>query len=272
MADNQIIDENIGVYKCMFSAKSSYGGQDGGVATALLVSGMQKGMFDSAIVFHRKEGYVAEAVVAENVEGIIKATGTKYMRVKMMPLLNDLISKGKTKIALIGTPCEILAARKFQQSLLPKYPDLQLTLVGLFCFEAFDYEKLKSTIQKLLGIDLDSVEKTRIHKGKFTATVNGKDYSTAVKELSGAVEHGCPFCDDFTNKYADISVGSVGSSEGYSTVIVRTEIGEKLLENLDLVRATVNKEEITKLSLLKKNRAKESFAAKQLRDSAEVKK
>jgi len=221
---------------------------------------MQKGMFDSAVVFHRKEGYVAEAVVAENVDDIIKAKGTKYMRVKMIPVLNDLIAKGKTKIAIIGTPCEIRAARKIQQVLLPKKPDLQLTLVGLFCFEAFDYEKLKAAIQKLLGIDLDSVEKTQIHKGKFIATVNGKDYSLPVRELGVAVEHGCPFCDDFTNKYADVSVGSVGSPEGYSTVIVRSEIGEKLLENLDLVRTSVNEEEITKLAILKKNRAKKNLA------------
>ena len=47
-------DENIGVYKEMFSAKSSYSGQDGGVVTALLVSGMQKGLFDAAIVVRKK--------------------------------------------------------------------------------------------------------------------------------------------------------------------------------------------------------------------------
>lgn len=254
------LDANIGVYTSIFSAKSSYGGQDGGVATALLVSGMQKGMYDSAIVVQRNKGYEAEAVVAENVEDIIKARGTKYLRVKMLPILNDLIAKGKTKIAIVGTPCEVRAARKIQQTLAPKYPDLQLTIVGLFCFEAFQYDKLKEAIQKILSIDLDSAEKTQIHKGKFIATVNGKDYSVAVKELSSAIENGCPFCDDFTNKFADVSVGSVGSADGYSTVIVRSEIGEKLLENIELTRAEVDKEEITKLAIFKKNRAKKSFA------------
>ncbi len=71
-------DENIGVYKEIFSAKSSYSGQDGGVVTALLVSGMQKGLFDAAIVVRKKQGYLAEAYVAESVEDIIKASGTKY--------------------------------------------------------------------------------------------------------------------------------------------------------------------------------------------------
>ena len=50
-------DENLGVYSDLFSAKSSIEGQDGGVVTALLVSGMQKGLFDAALVCKRIEGY-----------------------------------------------------------------------------------------------------------------------------------------------------------------------------------------------------------------------
>ena len=85
------------------------------MATALLISGMQKGMFDSAIVVQRKDGYQAEAVVAESIDDIMKAKGTKYLRVKMLHLLEDLVAKGKRKIALVGTPCEVRAARKIQQ-------------------------------------------------------------------------------------------------------------------------------------------------------------
>ena len=254
------LDENIGVYTDMFAAKSIYDGQDGGMATALLVSGMQKGIFDAAIVVRRKSGYMAEAVVAENVDDIIKARGTKYLRVKMMSTLIELVAKGKRKIAIVGTPCEVRGARKIQQLLLPDYPDLQLTIVGLFCFEAFDYEKLKDVTQKLMGINLDNVEKTQIHKGKFIATVNGKEYAVPVKDMSAAQESGCHFCDDFTGKYADVSVGSVGSPDGYSTVIVRSEVGAKLLENLSLTKGEINKDEVTKLAVLKKNRAKKSFA------------
>ncbi len=257
---NGTADDNIGVYKSIFSAKGPYSGQDGGVATALLVSGMQKGMFDSAIVVQRQKGYEAQAIVAENVDEVVKARGTKYLRVRMLPLLTELIEKGKTKIAIVGTPCEVRAARKIQQTLLPKYPDLQLTIIGLFCFEAFDYEKLKVAVQKLLGVGLDSVEKTQIHKGQFIATVNGKDYSIPVKELGAAIEYGCPFCDDFTNKYADVSVGSVGSAEGFSTVIVRSAIGDKLLENLDLVKANVDKDEVNKLAIFKKKRANKNLS------------
>ena len=253
-------DEILGVYSKIFSAKSSIGGQDGGVATSLMASGLQKGIFDSAIVVQRMEGYQASAVVVENVDDLLKAKGTKYLRVKMLWLLNDLIVKGKRKIGVIGTPCEVRGARRIQQTLLTKYPDLQLTIVGLFCFEAFDYDKLKVAVQKQMGLDLDKVEKTQIHKGKFIVIAEGKDYAVAVKDLGAAQEHGCNFCDDFSNKYADISVGSVGSPDGFSTVIVRSDVGEKLLENMQLTTVEINKDEIIKLATLKLNRAKKNFA------------
>lgn len=248
-------DENIGVYTDLFSAKSSVDGQDGGVATALLVSGMEKGLFDSAIVVQRTDGYWAEAVIAENVDEVLKAKGTKYMRANMMSKIGDLVAKGKRKIAVVGQACEIRAARRIQQMLLNEFSDLELTMIGLFCFECFDYEKLKEETNRLLGVDLDRAEKTQISKGKYIVQVDGKENSVSVKELNKAVEKGCLSCPDFTAKYSDISVGSVGSKEGYSTVIVRSDAGEKLLEKLDLLKDKVEKKEITKLSVLKKKRA-----------------
>jgi coenzyme F420-reducing hydrogenase beta subunit len=253
-------EESIGVHSDVFSAKSSINGQDGGVATALLSSGMQRGLFDAAIVVQRVAGYWSEAVIAENIDEILKAKGTKYLRVKMMSKLGALVENGKRRIALIGTACEVRAARKIQQILLRRFPKLELTIIGLFCFEAFDYEKLKEETQKLLGVDIDKAEKTQIHKGEFVVEVGGKKYSCRVRELNKAVEKGCIYCDDFTAKLADISVGSVGSPDGYSTVIVRSDEGSKLLENLDLARTNADKDEIVRIAVLKRNRAKKSFA------------
>jgi coenzyme F420 hydrogenase subunit beta len=221
---------------------------------------MQRGMFDAAIVVQKTDGYYAEAVIAENVDEIVKARGTKYLRIKMMSKLGELIDKGKRKIAIVGTACEVRAARKIQQILLDEFPDLELTIIGLFCFEAFDYEKLKDETQRLLRVNLDDAEKTQIHKGKYIVRVGGKEYSCNVRDLSKAVEKGCAFCDDFTATLADVSVGSVGSPDGYSTVIVRSDVGKGLVDKLDLARGVVNIDEIAKIAILKKKRAKKSFA------------
>lgn len=253
-------DELLGVHQQIFAAKSSIDGQDGGMATALLLSGFKKGLFDAAIVVKRTVGYKAEAIIAESADEILNARGTKYSRVKMMSKIGELVEKGKRKIAFVGTACEIRTGRKIQQQLLRKYPDLEMTVVGLFCFEAFDYDKLKEATKRLLGVDLDKADKTQIHKGKFIVQIDGKEYSAKVKELNDAIQGGCAYCNDFTGRIADVSVGSVGSEEGYSTVIVRSDAGKRLLEKLDFIKGDVDKEEITKLAALKKKRANKNFA------------
>jgi coenzyme F420 hydrogenase subunit beta len=50
-----------------------------------------------------------------------------------------------------------------------------------------------------------------------------------VKNFHGAALKGCDECADFLGRGADISVGSVGSPEGFSSVLARTEIGEAAL-------------------------------------------
>ncbi len=263
-AEEQFLKERgdglLGFHTEVFAAKSSIDGQDGGMATALLLSGFEKGLFNAAIVVKRTFGYKAEAFIAENAEEILTARGTKYSRVKMMSKIGELVERGKRKIAIVGTPCEIRTGRKIQQQLLTEYPDLEITIVGLFCFEAFDYDKLKEETARLLGVDLDKAEKTQIHKGKFMVRFDGKDYSAKVKNFHNAIQGGCAYCKDFVGWLSDVSVGSVGSDDGYSTVIVRSEKGKKLLENVDFVKGDVNKEEVIKLADLKKKRAEKNFA------------
>lgn len=252
-------DDLIGVYNKIFSAKSTIDGQDGGMATALLISGFKQSLFDSAIVVKRKIGYKAEAIIAENIDEILNAKGTKYSRVKMMSKIGELVEKGKRKIAIVGTACEVRTARKIQQQLLLRHPDLKITIIGLFCFEAFDYEKLKEETRKILNIDLDKAEKTQIKRGKFIVQLKGNDFSSKIKNFHNAIQAGCAYCGDFAANLADVSVGSVGSEDGYSTVIVRSPIGLKLLDNLSFNEGEVKKEEIIKLASFKKKRATKNF-------------
>jgi coenzyme F420-reducing hydrogenase beta subunit len=253
-------DEFLGVYNEIIAAKTSISGQDGGMATALLLSGFEKGLFDAAIVVKRTAGYKAEAFIVESADEILSAKGTKYSRVKMMSKIGELVETGKRKIAFVGTPCEIRTGRKIQQQLSSKHPDLQIIVVGLFCFEAFNYNKLKEATQRLLGVDLDKAEETRIQKGMFLVKVEGKEYSAKVKMFHDAIQGGCLYCNDFTGRIADVSVGSVGSDEDYSTVIVRSDIGKKLLMNVECTRGDINVEEVIKLAQLKKKKANKKFS------------
>lgn len=251
--------ENLGVYCELFSAKSNIDGQDGGIVTTLLLSGLTKGVFDAAVVVQRKKGYTAKATIAENANEAMAARGTTYLKVRLMPTLKELMGQGKKKIAIVCTPCEVGAARRLQQSLRSDAPDVDITIIGLFCLEAFSRKKLKTELKKLTGTDVDSAEKTQIHNGTFTVQLEGKEYSCKVKDLAKAVEKNCHYCSDFSAMLADISVGSVGSQRGFSTVIVRSDRGQQLMDSLDIIKADAAKEEIIKMSKFKKDRAEKAL-------------
>ncbi len=251
-------DPNLGVYCNMFSSKSGFGGQDGGVVTALLVKGFEEHIFDAAVVVYRGDGYNAKVVVATNAEEAKAAGGTIYLRVNVTKKLRELIDQGKRRVAIVCTPCEAKAARKIQQSLKN---ECEITVIGLFCFEAFNKTKLKKEMCTRLGIDLDKVEKTQIRHGKFIAFTHGKEYSCKVNDLNCAAEKACLYCDDFASRFADISVGSVGSKPGFSSVVVRSKVGVELVKNLDAAIEGIDKEEVVRLSKFKMERAKKTLVA-----------
>ena len=249
-------DEDLGVYCDLFSAKTSIEGQDGGVVSTLLVKGFREGLFDAAIVVRRLEGYNAEAVVAMDSRDVLAAKGTKYLRVNVTKKLQELIAQGKKRIAIVCTPCEAKAARKIQQNLKKTS---QIIIIGLFCFEAFNQAKLKEDTKVRFGVNLDKADKIQVRQRRFLMLAEGKEYSCRVKDLDSAAEKACSYCDDFTSRLADVSVGSVGSKQGYSTVIVRSKVGEKIVENLDASKTVADKQEVARLSKFKRERAKKSF-------------
>jgi coenzyme F420-reducing hydrogenase beta subunit len=245
----------------LFAAETKIEGQDGGVVTALLARGIETGLLDSAVVVLNREIYGAKAALVDDIQGITGAKGTKYMRVPVMPRLIDALKKGKRRIAVVGTPCQIRVIRKLQHKgyFDNEFADAEIFLLGLFCFESFDYRDLRTHTKELLGIDLDEADKIQIAKGKYIVTHEGRDYSCSVRELENEVREGCRFCGDLVSRLADISIGSIGSPNGCSTVIVRSDRGKRLLEGVQFTRREMNRDEIIKLARLKRRNADKNF-------------
>lgn len=247
-------DEFLGVYKTLIAGKTEIEGQDGGMVTSMLVAGMEKELFDCAIVAESVDGYDAAPAIAEDVKTVLNAKGTKYVSCPMVAKIGEAVKGGKRKIGIVGTPCEIRAVRKIQSVLLKEVPQVEITAIGLFCFESFYHDKFASKLKQLFGIDLSSASKVQIAKGKCVVTVNGERHQTRITNLEETERESCRYCDDLTARLADISVGSVGSADGYCTVIVRSERGERLLDLIEFSRGEVDKEEISRIVRLKKSR------------------
>jgi coenzyme F420 hydrogenase subunit beta len=95
--------------------------------------------------------------------------------------------------------------------------------------ESFDYMDTVGFLKKA-GIDIAKVTRFAIAGGKFTVIVGSEEHSWPVGDLDSATASSCAYCQDFTGKYSDLSCGNIGSDEGWTTVLVRTERGEKVIK------------------------------------------
>ena len=134
---------------------------------------------------------------------------------------------------MVGTPCHIIAASKIERfsDILGESPiDIK---IGLFCMENFSYSYMKKLLEEN-NMDMNDVNECRIEKNYLWFYFTEDNVlKIPIEKAKICIRKNCKICMDFTSELSDISVGSVGSPEGWSTVIVRTDKGLKLLKNAE---------------------------------------
>jgi coenzyme F420 hydrogenase subunit beta len=211
------------------------GVQDGGVVSALLIELLESGEIDGALVAKpsEREPWKGVAHLAQTREDVIACAGSFYNQTLALGHLDlkkyDL--PAKPRIALVGTPCEVQGLRAMQQR--PFYwgaskVDAVVLTVALLCTKGFDYEGLMlREIQAHRGISLQDIDKIDIIRGKLYL-YDGEGATLLeepIRDFHGAALKGCDECADFLGVAADISVGSVGSEDSYSSVLIWTDAG-----------------------------------------------
>lgn len=247
----------LGIYKSCVSARSTDKevlkvAQDGGIVTSLFAYAFDEGIIDGAIVAATKEfahKHPEKAMmdnsnmeyhepwrpipcVVTSKADMIAAAGTKYNISPNMNLLKEATrSFGLDKIGIVGTPCQMQAVRKAQL-----YPigmrDVGASIalaVGIFCMENFPYQSIIQLVEDHAGMKLESVKKMEIGKGKFWVYAKrGQVVQLPLKVTHKYEQPGCHVCLDYVANLADISTGSVGSPDGWSTVFIRSKIGDSV--------------------------------------------
>jgi coenzyme F420 hydrogenase subunit beta len=237
--------EGLGRVEATYAARSASrteGVQDGGVVTALLVALLASGEIDGALVAKPSsdpdEPWKAVPTVVTTAAEIKAAAGSFYNQSMALAAL-DLKGKGlpaNPRLAVVGTPCEVAGLRAMQSRRWPTGShrvDAVFLTIALLCTKSFSYEGLMhEELKRRRGIDLDRVSKVDVTRGRLI--VEYIDGAVAVDEpikaFHGAALKGCDECADFLGRAADISVGSVGSNDGWTTVLVRTERGRQSFE------------------------------------------
>ena len=261
--------DTLGQYLRLISAQGTLSipqKQSGGAVTAILADAIKSGLIDGIItVTEDRWSHKPSSTLITSDGELIEHAGSRYNW--SVPVLRSLkkavIEKKLTKIAIVGTPCVVQAARMMKNSsndlLVPFGRSIRL-IIGLFCTESFDYYTLMEEILR----DKHQIAPSQISrmdiKGKLELTLSdGTVQNLSLSEVDRAVRKGCHSCADFSSLDADIAAGAVGSPAGYTTLIVRTEDGDGFVDHAIktgtlVVGNTPDSSAVEKLALAKHSR------------------
>ncbi len=226
----------LGVYRNGYAVRATKGdilekGQDGGVVTSLLAYALDEGIIDCGVITTSDDQWKPMTKVARTDDDLKAGAGTKYTLYPSVTGIREAIEEGCEKIGFVGLPCQIQGLRKVQTAEQPYDVGVNKVklLIGLFCMENFTEDLLDFVELKCANGSLKGVSKFNI-KGKELLVTEEETFSILLEDIKSYIGEGCLVCQDYTAELADISVGSVGSEDGWSTVFVRTAQGEGIVK------------------------------------------
>ncbi len=217
-------------------------GTDGGVVNSIINYLIEKNLVDGAIVSKTDAPFSKEATFADSKYDLLKASGAKLditpqldeiqkfcTYTHSIPELNHYKFK---KLAVVGTPCQLYTIRCMQDLGVTPSENVEICL-GLFCYENFFFEKFQvNKFEKDFNIKFKDIVKINIKEDVIfrlkTEGPSEKVVHIPFNQLNNYMRPACNACNDFTNIYADISFGGLGSQDKYTTVIPRTNKGREI--------------------------------------------
>ena len=220
---------------------------DGGVATSLLWYLLDTGQIDGAVL-SRNDGPVGPNMfVARTRDDVLEATGLRAGRgaslasglgvvtnLDAMAFLRKIHKEdpgSRERLAIVGTPCQTYTVRRMQQVGVAPTPRVT-TVLGLFCYEALPLNKVQwQRFEEATGLRVGDIEKVQMREELVLTMRDGRTKRVDLDTASLLAGPNCLRCMDLTSRFADVSLGAVGSEPGFTTVVVRTERGRELFES-----------------------------------------
>lgn len=239
--------------------------QNGGVVSALTDFAIKEGIIDAAVLTGRDVNSLPQGHIVRNREDIMACAGSIYTSGPTLEAFNREPWNGEERIGIVGLPCMVLALAKMRTSSLEMRTSIDRVdlVIGLFCTWALDYEPFMAFLRERFGDrTIGKVDITPPPERVMKITAGDELYDIPLDEIRSFIRPGCHVCPDMTSEFSDISVGTVEGEEGWNTVLVRSERGEKLVKRaesegvIESQPLPVDKlSHLKEASLLKKRRA-----------------
>jgi coenzyme F420 hydrogenase subunit beta len=214
--------------------------QHGGTVTALIQLAIDEGVIDEAVLSDQNEQFLPNAETVRKSSDAIDRGKSKFVVSPTVCAFNEASKGDAAKIGVVATPCQALALSNMKVN--PLLGDETRTeklalVIGLFCGWALDWRKFKRLLQdKVRDVTVEGVDIPPSKHACMEVYTDAGTLEIPIDEVNECVRESCDYCFDMTCEYADLSVGSARSRDGWEVdkgwnqVIVRTALGEKLLK------------------------------------------
>ena len=242
--DASDITEELGALKGLYMTRASDDyirkkAQHGGTVTALVALALDENLLDACVLADQDAKQLPISFTAKDSTQALKAAGSKFGNSPTVAEFNRVSSKSSQRLGVVATPCQAKALAKMKadpaKEDVGRIDNLKL-VIGLFCGWTLDWRKLNRLVreivgdQEILALDIPPSK----HACMEVTTASGIT-EIGIEKVDECVRECCDYCDDMTAEFADISVGSARSPEGWDVdkgwnqVIVRSEKGLELL-------------------------------------------
>lgn len=210
--------------------------QSGGVVSSLIDFALRKKRIDAAILTLRDTDFPPKGRIVRSREDILNCAGSSYVSGPTLEALHKGPWLGDEKIGVAALPCQAQAiARMRSSSLERKTPVGKVEFViGLFCTWALEYERFSAFLkEKLDQSRVVKLEITPPPERLLKIQTDGSLHMIPVDEIRPFIRKGCQVCLDMTAELSDISAGTVEGIEGWNTVVMRSDQGERLFQEAE---------------------------------------
>jgi coenzyme F420 hydrogenase subunit beta len=209
-------------------------GQDGGFVSAMLIWLREHDYIDAALVsgVEDDDRWKAKPAIVTNREEILATAGSRYTYCANPLALPEARERGFERLALVGMGCQTSSPPTMWDRKAGKVSKPFLFNIGLLCSKTFDDAIFTELFEAKYGLQKQHMTKMNI-KGVFQIWMDdGSYHEIDLKECHQWTRKGCLHCPDFAAEHADISTGGIGEDNDWTLTIVRTELGEEVIDRM----------------------------------------
>lgn len=209
-------------------------GQDGGFVSAMLIWLLQHDYIDGALAsfVNPEVPWKAEPGLVRNVDDVMASAGSRYTYSANTLALKQAQEEGLSRLALVGMGCQTSSPPTMWARKAGKVGKPFLFNIGLLCSKTFDDSIFEELFLAKYGLRKEEMAKMNI-KGVFQIWMkDGSYHEIDLKECHQWTREGCKTCPDFSAEHADISTGGIGEDNDWTLCVVRTELGQEVMDRM----------------------------------------